>query len=330
MAVRVNILNNAQARDKFIQGLKLLKQEFSGPTTANLGIAGPSRQVSTYDLFVIWHHVAMTTFTPPTQSDRNAAHRGPVFLPWHRFMLLQLEMNLQRVLNDSNFGLPYWDWGATGELSSTKQKSGGIWALDCMGGSGNPVTSGPFAFNADDANTWRVRIVANVNGQLVQADRGLRRQLGAAVPGLPGGNLLPRKAHTAAALQESPYDAAPWDVSSQGFRNQLEGWQNDPQIPPPSLHNRVHVFVGGDMSPSSSPNDPVFYLNHCNVDRIWEAWMQPPPKGHGRVYLPAQSAPPTLKGHRLNDTLTSLLSGTTTPATMLDVSLRYTYDSLAV
>jgi tyrosinase len=34
--------------------------------------------------------------------------------------------------------------------------------------------------------------------------------------------------------------------------------------------------------------------------------------------------------HRLNDTLTSLLSGTTTLADMIDVSQFYTYDSLAV
>ena len=27
------------------------------------------------------------------------------------------------------------------------------------------------------------------------------------------------------------------------------------------------------MAPATSPNDPVFYLNHCNVDRIWEAWL---------------------------------------------------------
>ncbi|MGH8653122.1 MAG: tyrosinase family protein [Gammaproteobacteria bacterium] len=79
------------------------------------------------------------------------------------------------------------------------------------------------------------------------------------------------------------YDIAPWGVTSGGFRNLLEGWQNNARITPPSLHNRVHVFVGGDMSPSTSPNDPVFYLNHCNVDRIWEAWMQPPPGGHGRA-----------------------------------------------
>ncbi len=330
MAVRSNILTNAAARTSYIQGVKLLKKEFAGPTTKSLGIPGPSQSVSTYDLFVVWHHLAMTTFTPPTQGDRNAAHRGPVFLPWHRFMLLQLEMNLQRVLNDASFGLPYWDWAAAGELSPSEQKTTGVWAADCMGGSGSPVTTGPFAFKASDPSSWRVRVVANVNGRLVQANRGLRRQLGAAVAGLPGSNLLPRKAHTSAALQESPYDSAPWSTASAGFRNQLEGWQKDPQIPPPSLHNRVHVFVGGDMAPSSSPNDPVFYLNHCNVDRIWEAWMQPPPQGHGRNYLPLQSAPASLKGHRLNDTLTSLLSGTTTPADMLNVSARYTYDSLVV
>ena len=29
---------------------------------------------------------------------------------------------------------------------------------------------------------------------------------------------------------------------------------------------------------------PVFYLNHCNVDRIWEAWLV----NEGRTYVPSQ------------------------------------------
>jgi tyrosinase len=113
-AVRRNILTDETARKNYIQGIKLLKQEQLGPSTANLGIPGPPVQVSTYDLFVGWHHSAMDTFTPPTQGDRNAAHRGPVFLPWHRFMLILLELQLQRVLNDADVGLPYWDWAADG------------------------------------------------------------------------------------------------------------------------------------------------------------------------------------------------------------------------
>jgi tyrosinase len=330
MATRHNILTNQTARDQYVKGVKLLKAEFAGPKTSSLGIPGPSVPVSTYDLFVIWHHVAMNTFTPPTQGDRNAAHRGPVFLPWHRFMLLQLEMNLQRVLNDATVGLPYWDWAADGELPPAAQRNAPIWQQAVMGGTGSPVSNGPFAFNAADPTTWRVRITANSNGQLVQVNRGLRRNLGAPVTGLPNPNALPKRAHTAGALALGDYDLSPWGVTSSGFRNLVEGWESTPAIDSPCLHNRVHVFVGGDMSPSTSPNDPVFYLNHCNVDRIWEAWMQPLPQGHGRTYAPPQTAPASLKGHRLNDTLTSLLSGSTRPADMLDISSFYTYDSLTV
>lgn len=320
MAIRRNILRSTTARDQYIRGVTLLKQEFPGTTTTSLGIPGPSRSLSTYDLFTIWHHVAMTTSTPPGHPFRNAAHAGPVFLPWHRFMLLQLEMNLQRVLNNLDFGLPYWDWAADGQRPPSSQGTSRIWAATCMGGNGIPVSTGPFAFDSNDPDTWRVVIEVTSGGQLVQANRGLRRDIGAASPALP------RKTHTRAALRITPYDQDPWDPDSDGFRNTLEGWIGTPS----QFHNQVHQFVGGDMLRSTSPNDPVFYLNHCNVDRVWEAWMRPSPRGHGRVYAPGASAPTSLRGHRLNDTLTSILSATTTPAEMLNVTQLYTYDRLTV
>lgn len=95
----------------------------------------------------------------------------------------------------------------------------------------------------------------------------------------------------------------------------------------PGLHNRVHVWIGGDMLPSSSPNDPAFYLNHCNVDRIWAALQAGP---SNPPYVPANSAPATLQGHRLDDDMYALLSAPVTPNQMLAVDAYYTYDSLAV
>jgi tyrosinase len=315
-AVRHNILSNTQARDDYARGVLLLKNEFPGTTTNELGIPGPSSPVSTYDLFVVWHHLAMNTLTPPTQGDRNAAHSGPVFLPWHRFMLRQLELNLQRVLGDDDFGLPYWDWAADGERTPAQQRQSLIWAPNCMGGTGNPVPSGPFVFNPADSQSFTVRIDVNVNGNLRQTRRGLRRSLGSEIA------TLPRRAHAQGLLSMTPYDAAPWNSNSAGFRNRLEGWQ---QPDPPALHNRVHVWVGGDMLPASSPNDPVFYLNHCNVDRLWEAWMTE----NGRNYLPPQTAPSSLRGHRINDQMSSLISAPTTPAAVLNSTADYTYDTLA-
>lgn len=316
---RPNILSNAIALGKYCDGVNKLKNEFTGPTTKDLGIPGPTNPVSTYDLFVVWHVTAIMTPTPSqgNPQGRNAAHRGPVFPPWHRFMLRQLELNLGRVLDDQDFGLPYWDWAADGEGTPTEQLKSKLWTPAAIGGSGVPISTGPFVFDPSDNASFRVRIDTDSNGNLQQANRGLERTLAHDI------DTLPTKTDTANALQMTPYDGPPYTVGSSGFRNQLEGWVG---AHVPGLHNRVHVWVGGDMSPASSPNDPVFFLNHCNVDRIWEAWMQQ----HGRVYLPDDKAPKTLKGHRINDELSSLISPSTTPANVLDVSAQYTYESLAV
>lgn len=317
-AVRKNILTDDRVRDQYVQGAKLLKEEFPGPTTQDLGIAGPVVEVSTYDLFVAWHHIAMFTFTPPSQGDRNAAHRGPVFLPWHRFMLILLELQFQRVLGDQNFGIPYWDWAADGELSDDQQDNAPIWSDTYLGGQGDPVTSGHFAFDAADPASWRVRVEASVQGQLRATNRGLRRALGQFVP-----NLL-QESQVKDALTLTTYDAAPWNTASEGFRNRVEGWR--PAETAPGLHNRVHVWVGGDMLPSTSPNDPVFYLNHCNEDRIWAAWQTQP----GASYVPDQTAPADLLGHRIDDSMFALLSAPVTPRQMLDITDFYTYDTLVV
>jgi tyrosinase len=101
----------------------------------------------------------------------------------------------------------------------------------------------------------------------------------------------------------------------------VEGWSGPGGEP--WLHNRVHVWVGGDMLPGTSPNDPVFFLNHCNEDRVWESWM----KKNGRVYRPTMTAPADLLGQRIDDKIASPVS-TTTPRAVLDVSDVYTYDAL--
>jgi tyrosinase len=322
--VRRNILSNTAARDSFIAGVKLLKKEDSGSKTSDFGIPGRSQSVSTYDLFVIWHHLSMSELTPPGNSaGRNAAHRGPVFPAWHRVMLLLLEANLQRVLADATFGLPYWSWATDGDLPEAGQPSATLWNPAYLGGSGSPVADGPFAFDATDPKTWRVRVEISPLGQLRSTNRGLRRRLAAPPPG--GLRTLPPTAAQTTALGITPYDSADWDAASAGFRNQLEGWIGGPGGGP-GLHNRVHVWVGGDMSPSTSPNDPVFYLNHCNVDRLWESWLTT----NGRVYIPDMTASADLKGHRIDDPIASpLTSSTATPGSVLDVSANYTYDALA-
>lgn len=49
-----------------------------------------------------------------------------------------------------------------------------------------------------------------------------------------------------------------WDQ----FRSRLE-----------SIHNPVHVFVGGTMRSEESPHDPIFWLHHGFVDKFWADWQ---------------------------------------------------------
>lgn len=44
-------------------------------------------------------------------------------------------------------------------------------------------------------------------------------------------------------------------------------------------HNGVHNTVGGIMANTTdSPRDPVFWLHHCNIDRIWAQWVSMHPE----------------------------------------------------
>jgi tyrosinase len=330
--VRRNVLNDADARKAFIRGVKLLKHENTTLTTAQFGIPGPANPVRAYDLFVIWHIVAMNTPVPPggDPSVRNAAHRGPVFLPWHRIMLAWLEVHLQRVLADPDFGLPYWDWALDGSPpfpgGIANPAASALWqnTADALGGEGNPIPGGAFFFDPNDPTSFRVRIATDVNGAMRQVqERGLNRQFGQSEPF--GSPTLPQIAEVLAAFNSllepdlATYDFPQFDRSSRGFRNRLEGFTGT------GLHNQVHRWVGGDMGPASSPNDPVFFLHHCNVDRIWEGWM----RLNGRQYLPDMSAPLDLLGHRMDDPLVSPFSPAGppyTPRSVLDVANAYTYD----
>ncbi len=44
------------------------------------------------------------------------------------------------------------------------------------------------------------------------------------------------------------------------------------------IHNAVHRAVGGDMVTSASPSDPIFWLHHADIDRIWATWQKNFPK----------------------------------------------------
>jgi Common central domain of tyrosinase/Polyphenol oxidase middle domain len=80
------------------------------------------------------------------------------------------------------------------------------------------------------------------------------------------GSALPASAVTAAnALSRINF------LGSTAFQRRLEG----------TPHGTVHTSIGGSMgSFATAGRDPIFWLHHCNLDRLWEQWLS---RGNGRV-----------------------------------------------
>ncbi|MBT2399831.1 tyrosinase family protein [Streptomyces sp. ISL-100] len=245
-----------------------------------------------YDTFVTTHNAFIMS---DTDNGDRVGHRSPSFLPWHRRFLIQFEQALQTVNPD--VALPYWDW--TVDRSPTSS----LWAADFLGGTGRSrdgqVSDGAFAATS---GKWPVSVRVDGRGFL-------RRALGS------GGQQLPTRAEVDSVLAMPTYDTTPWNSASDGFRNHLEGWRGV------NLHNRVHVWVGGQMATGVSPNDPVFWLHHAFIDRLWAQWQARHP---GSTYLPAARTPSVVS---LNDVMRPW--NDVTPADMLDHTRHYTYDTAA-
>lgn len=290
-----------------------------------------------YDQYVQWHVDAMGNMT----TDPNFAHQGPAFLPWHREFILLFEQDLQvadkALGNDGSVTLPYWDW--TSETSADPAVNP-LWADDFLGPDGDPnngqmVMSGPFATNTTPGQeNWLLNVHDPMDNNPVNF---LQRSLGQD-PQAPN---LPAPAQLSSVLNIKTYDSSPWDTRVAGtksFRNALEGWVTiSPTGQEPGMHNRVHVWVGGSMLPMSSPNDPIFFLNHCNVDRIWASWQALRPNAD--PFPPQNGQAQT--GHNRDDVMVPFDGSNdprpgaggqlprVTPADLLDLTqLGYTYDAL--
>ena len=59
------------------------------------------------------------------------------------------------------------------------------------------------------------------------------------------------------------------------------------------LHNNVHAWVGGTMSIIDTfPADPLFWLHHANIDRIWSIWQKDNPNQNPILSAPDQVMDP--------------------------------------
>ncbi|WP_198372176.1 tyrosinase family protein, partial [Roseomonas rosulenta] len=161
-------------------------------------------------------------------------HGNWYFLPWHRAYLLAFERICQQMSGDPGFRLPYWNWTVDRVLPAA-------FTVAQVGNDPNPLrhTRGPNAGNPLPDNIVGTDVIEDI------LDETTFTVFASGKP--PGQN------STAASFQRA-----------NGATGPLEG----------TPHNSVHGRLGGDMGTYMSPRDPIFWLHHCNIDRLWDSWRR--------------------------------------------------------
>jgi tyrosinase len=155
------------------------------------------------------------------------------FFPWHRMYLFYLEAAIRQFSGDATFALPYWDY-----TDATQR------AL--------PVT-----FRQP-----------TTNNPLFVSQRG---------PGINNGNQLPPSVVTYTAAFNFTNFASPAG-SGASFGGQTipaPAHLTGPHGALESLpHDQVHGAIGGWMGQVNlAARDPIFWLHHANIDRLWALWL---------------------------------------------------------
>ena len=281
-------------------------------------------QLSLYEQFVVQHILTMgfrqsLGATGPARG--NPAHSYPAFLPWHRQFLLDFEQALQTV--DASVTVPYWDWSDPDALRVMLQKDflgtsgqGTIVNVPDHGRfEGGEVKTGPFA-------TWQLNETLHFDAMTFES-------LG---PHLLRFSILPP--FDSYPLPQSAIDSLFKTDNYEVFNALIEGAlvpnkNSTGYVPGWARHAFAHSIIGGSQvdwtdwtqgiahqtdilgtmdSIPCSPYDPIFWLHHANVDRLWAKWQD---QGHsGDSFYPASERP---FGHNLSDPMWPWDSGASSP-----------------
>ncbi|KAF3843207.1 hypothetical protein F7725_002056 [Dissostichus mawsoni] len=253
-----------------------------------LGLLGPNgtepqfTNISIYDFFVWQHYYSVRdTLLGPGRPFKaiDFSHKGPAFITWHRYHLLSLERELQRLTGNENFAIPYWNF-ATGQsecdvctdslLGAGTQKT----RLSSATSPGSPdgawcVTSKPKSMMGDLDEYNQLVTLCNGTGEgFIQ--RGIMERANTS---------LPTMTDVRSCLGIRDFDSPPYFTNSSfSFRNALEGYEKpDGELDDSvnNLHNLVHSMLNGTSALShSAANDPIFLVLHAFTDAIFDEWMR--------------------------------------------------------
>jgi tyrosinase len=193
-------------------------------------------------------------------------HFVGIFLPWHRWFLNLFEQKMRGKCGYTG-PMGYWDWS----LDAADPEHSSMFDPNPQSGLGSLGTAENNYYLKDGA--LADFIVAYPKPHILQRDFSVTpfAEKPARLQPTPW---LVTKPNTDARDVLKPENV---DALINGYKGDFLGFYTKlDEIE--GFHTTVHLMVGGDMQDAAhSSNDPMFYLHHGQLDRLWALWQKADP-----------------------------------------------------
>jgi tyrosinase len=264
----------------------------------------------------LWRQLGYLSPSDPMPSSalrgafwKQCQHGSWYFLPWHRGYLLAFEANIREaVINlggPADWALPYWNYFKPNQSQLPPAFASPDWP---DGQGDNPLFVQQRYGPANDGNVFVPVDMVNLNAM---NDPDFTGSASGGSPGFGGVDTgFEHAGPVHGGIETQPHD---WVHGLVGG-----GDPQNPQLP-------------GLMSdPDTAGLDPIFWLHHANIDRLWEVWRLNPPTHVDPTDPHWIQGPSSIGEHNFSMPMPGDKTWNYTPGDMGDLGqLGYTYDDLS-
>jgi tyrosinase len=210
----------------------------------------------------LWRQLGYLSSSDPMPSNaavhrfwKQCQHGSWFFLPWHRGYVLAFEANIREAViklhGPADWALPYWNYFKPNQFKLPPAFASPNWP---NGNGDNPLFVQQRYGPHSDGNVYvpvdKINLNAMTDPDFTGVASGGSRGFGGVDTGFEHGG--PKHGR----IEQQPHDAVHGLVGG-----------GDPQNP---------LLPGLMSDPDTAGLDPIFWLHHANIDRLWEVWRQNP------------------------------------------------------
>lgn len=198
---------------------------------------------------------------PAAPAWNQCQHQSWFFLPWHRGYLAAFEAIVRDVIADmpggpSDWALPYWNYNDTHNPDRLKMPD---------------AFAQPTLPNGDPNGLYVERRFGETDGPIVLDDDRIEIR-----PALLSRRFTGVETGSTAGFggPATPF----WHGGGTGGILEGEPHNNVHGMVGGAIRNAAGAIVFGLMSrPDTAALDPIFWLHHANIDRLWSVWLKRDP-----------------------------------------------------